>query len=162
MNNLNQYIIEKLKLNKDIKTEKYTFKEVEDTEPFWGYNWILSNAYFDTCYPFLNYALDHCILTPNEEDFINDFIKDIEEYYSKYKNNDKYKTKQTEIINGKINNGYYQRSKCIYDIAKYLHENHVKGLKDKFGDNVDEDIENVLVEIDRLTDHKINKLDWPH
>lgn len=162
MKQLDNYIQEKLKLDKNIGSTKYTFKPIEnDIKPFWGYNWILNNGHFDTCYTFLKYALDNLILTPNEEDFINDFVDDIEEYYKKNGNKVNY-SERTEIINGKINNGYYKRPKCIYDIAKYMHDNKIRGLKDKFGNKLDDEPENILFDLENLTNNDIKKLDWPH
>jgi len=165
MQKINLYILEKLKLTKNKRI--YTFKPIEtDIKPFWGYNWILNNEYLDICYSLLKYALDNFTLTENEENFINDFIEDIEKYYSK---KDIYYNKRTEIINGKINNGYYQRPKCIYDIAKYLYDNNINiiGLKDRFGDNIDdeetvEELKNIIIDIENITNDHIKKLDWPH
>lgn len=159
MKHLRELIFERLKIDKNKKIDNtFSFDPVTNTEKFWGYNWILSTEYYEMCPTLLEWALKKCLLTKNEERFINDFLDDLE------KNISKYITKKSEVLNGPRNNGDYKRPKCIYDICKLL-------IKTKLADTmVDKntkrsltyDINHLVEFLDELTDGKINKLDWEH
>lgn len=163
MKDISNYILEKFKLNsKNIR--QYSFKHIdkEDIKPFWGYNWILNTDYFDNAKILLEYALDNLELRIEEEEFIEDFKKDIEEYQSNpsRKTTEDYQQK-TEILNGKTNNGYYQRPKCLYDICKYIIDN------EDFDNNSlkklnKADIECLIFDLKNLTNNDINNLDWAY
>lgn len=158
MNHLNNYIIEKFKLNsKNMPT--YSFKHIDkkDIKAFWGYNWILTPDYFEMCWVLLDYALNNLILRDNEEEFIKKFIKDIDDYNDNFlKTGEDDLPKKTEILNGKRNNGYYQRVKCIYDICKFIIYN------DNFNNKLCKDIEDLIQDINNITNNEINDLDWAY
>jgi len=159
MKTLNNFITEKFKINsKNAPKKIFNHKNKKDIKPFWGYNWLLNNDYFDDCYELLDFALDNLSLTDNEEEFIIDFEKDIDDYNDNFLrtgNNDR--IKKTEIINGKTNNGYYPRVKCIYDICKYINDN--KDIKNK---SIKDIAEKIIFDINNISDNKINNLDWAY
>ena len=158
MKHIESFITEKLRINKNIKSKKLSFNHIDkdQIEPFWGYNWILNNDYFDNAKILLQYALENCGLTNKEEEFIEKFKKDIEECKQR-----KSYFQKTEILNGKRNNGYYQRPKCLYDICKYIIDN------EDFDNNLlknlnKDDIEGLIFDVNNITNNDIEKLDWSY
>ena len=164
MKSINNYIIEKFKLNsKNMPT--YSFKHIDkkDIKPFWGYNWILNSDYFNNAKILLEYALNNLILSDNEEKFIEEFYKDIKDYenHPSRKTTEDYQQK-TEILNGKRNNGYYQRPKCLYDICKYIDNEKDFDNNSLKGKLKDEDIACLIFDLKNLTNEDINNLDWAY
>ena len=104
-----------------------------------------------------------------EQGFIIDFKRDIDDFNDKLlKMGEDDLNKKTEIINGKRNNGYYPRVKCLYDICKYIIDNNEFNSKLFKKDKVSKikiqevDIEDFIQNINNVTNNEINDLDWAY
>ena len=162
MKKINNFIIEKLKINSKskINLNNYSFKgkDKEDIEPFWGYTWILNSEYIDTVFILLKWALDNCNLTKRENTFIEKFYNEVYEYKKKKK---KDLTECIRILNGSTNNGYYMRPKCVYDIANLIIDNNIE--VSEISDKIEkDDITDLIFDLDNITNKDIKKLDWVH
>lgn len=161
MKKINNFIIEKLKINSKSKIKIYSFKPLEDDiDPFWGYNWIVNNDYLDLAILLLEWAIDNCSLTKLENNFIEKFYKEATEIKNKGNKNPKYYDTCRQILNGSINNGYYTRPKCLYDIATLIIDN--KDNIQNLGQIKITDLEDFIFDLDNITNKDIKKLDWPH
>lgn len=157
MKKINNFILEKLRLDKNTKAPQYKFEHIpkDQHKCFWGYNWILNSEYYDDCIALLQWAQENCILNTNEETFIEKFLEDLTT------NKDDDMATKTEIINGKTNNGYYKRPKCIYDICKIIKDNKLEdNIKDKNSNIIDPN--DVITDLNHVTNGDIENLDWPH
>ena len=153
MKSINDYINEGIKLGANSKlVTLYRFEHIDknDHKCLWGYNWILNHTYWDTAKALLNWTQKNCRLNTNEQTFIEKFIESLEE--------NKKSMEKLKILNGSQNNGYYNRPKCLYDICKLIKKHHEES---NVGIDKDE-IDNIINELDRLTNGDIKYLDWPH
>ena len=161
MKKINNFITEKLKINSKSKINIYSFKPLEDDiEPFWGYNWIISDDYLDLAILLLEWAMNNCHLTIRENTFIEKFYKEATEIKKKGKKYIKYHNDCRQILNGSINNGYYTRPKCLYDIATLIINN--KDDIQNLGQIKITDLEDFIFDLDNITNKDIKKLDWVH
>ena len=95
------------------------------------------------------------MLTPAIDRFINgNQIKEKGKKYIKYHNDCR------QILNGSINNGYYTRPKCLYDIATLIINN--KDDIQNLGQIKITDLEDFIFDLDNITNKDIKKLDWVH
>ena len=162
MKYFNNYILqEKLKINKDTKINTlYRFEHIDkkDHECFWGYNWILNYSYYNVCIQLVEWVQNNCSLNTNEETFVEKFLEDLIDYKHSLSS-----VVQTRVLNGDINNGFYKRPKFIYDTCKLIKDNNIKYLKDNQGNKINNDeIDNIIFDLENITNGDIKKLDWPH
>jgi len=161
MKYFNNYIQEKLKVNSKSKINNlYKFEHIDkkDHECFWGYNWILNDSYYDISIQLLEWTQINCALNTNEETFIEKFLDDLIDYKHSISS-----VVKTRVLNGDTNNGFYKRPKCIYDICKLIKDKNIKDLKDNQGNKINNDeINNIIFDLENLTNGDIKKLDWPH
>ncbi len=162
---LSDFIFEKLHPSK-FKKQEYTFEIVSNPDKYLGYNWILDYKYIYTSKTLLQYALDHAVLRDQEKDFINEFLEEINEYFDKngYDKLSIHQVQITKILNGQIEDDYYQRPKCIYDICKYFLKNdsEPETYEDEDGNLIFDDVNHIIKSLDTVTNGRIKNLDWVH